>query len=268
MTNSSTTNETDPSSEDSSGRSRARRLAAAGVAVGALGGAAIGLLVTLPTSTSAATTPTTTPATTVAPDSTTATTKPGNSTGPTDEERLADRTAKIREQLQALVDDGTITATQADAVAATLAAAGPMGDRHGPGGRGGPGGPKMGAVTDELAAVLGLDDAAALREQLKAGKSLADIATANGVPVETVKSFLRTEAETRIADAVEAGKLTQEEADAKLAELDDHLDAIIDGTIPMGGRGRHQDRPATDGTTPDGATSDGGSGAADTSLDA
>ncbi len=72
---------------------------------------------------------------------------------------------------------------------------------------------------DAVAEALGLE-ANALKEQLKEGATLADIAAENDISTDDVVSAMVAHAEAQIADAVADGKLTQEEADEKLAELE------------------------------------------------
>lgn len=80
----------------------------------------------------------------------------------------------------------------------------------------------------ELLALLKLD-AEQLREELKAGKTLAEIAEAQGVAKQDVIDLLvKLEAE-KLAKAVEAGKLTQEQADEKLAKQEELAAKIVEG---------------------------------------
>lgn len=65
---------------------------------------------------------------------------------------------------------------------------------------------------EELLTLLKLD-ATKLEEELKAGKSLAEVAQAQGVSIDEVTSLLVKQHEERLAEAVKAGKLTQEQAD-------------------------------------------------------
>jgi hypothetical protein len=64
-------------------------------------------------------------------------------------------------------------------------------------------------------------------EQYRAGNSLASILTANGVDVNTFIETAIAQAEERFAQAVENGRLTQEEADARLAQLREDLPAQL-----------------------------------------
>ncbi len=233
-------------------RDKTRRTAVAAVVAGVLGGGAIGLLATVPSLGNAAA-----PETTVAAGSPTSvpdTAAPDRERADTDHDDT-DHVAKLREQLQALVDDGTITAEQADAVAAHLVAnrpqRGPEGRR--PDGRGGP----MAENADEFAQLLGLADGAELRTELQSGRTIAEIAQANGVDIETVKNYLRDEIKARLDQAVADGEIDQATADEKLANADEMIDNKINSTMPAHGpKGRRGQHPG-DG---DSANGDAGNG--------
>ena len=129
--------------------------------------------------------------------------------------------AMLADSLSKLVTDGTITQAQADSITAALEANRPagmpddgmggpgMGRHHGKGGPGmggeGKGGPGMGrgrgAGLEAAATALGIT-ADELRTELQGGKSIADVATAKGVNVQTVIDALVAEAKTRITDMV------------------------------------------------------------------
>ena len=119
--------------------------------------------------------------------------------------------AMLADSLSKLVTDGTITQAQADSITAALEAnrpAGMPGDgMGGPGmgrhhGKGGPGmGRGRGAGLEAAATALGIT-ADELRTELKSGKSIADVATAKGVNVQTVIDALVAQAKTRITDMV------------------------------------------------------------------
>ena len=118
---------------------------------------------------------------------------------------------RLRDALQPLVVDGTLTASQADSVATHLVENRPeRGDRgdRGNHGRRGPGKFARSEVLTELLGV-GADE---LREELRAGSTLAEIAAANGVETSAVIAALVTQAEERINTAVEAERITAEEA--------------------------------------------------------
>ncbi|MGA1556129.1 MAG: hypothetical protein ACO4AY_08840 [Ilumatobacteraceae bacterium] len=134
-----------------------------------------------------------------------------------------------REALPALVDDGTITAEQADAVADHLVANAPRRGHEGRGGPGRRGGP--GFDGEVVAEVLGID-VATFREAVKSGQSIAEIAEANGVDVQAVIDVLVAEAQAHLDLAVESGRLTEDEAAAKAAELTERITARVDGEFP------------------------------------
>lgn len=97
------------------------------------------------------------------------------------------------------------------------------------------GGDKLATVAD----VLGID-ATALRERLAAGESVADIAATEGVPVDEVVAALVAAAEERLDLAVADERITQDEADAKLTEVEERITAMVDGELPFGfGHHRH-----------------------------
>jgi hypothetical protein len=120
-----------------------------------------------------------------------------------------------------LVADGTLTQAQADAVVSTLIEARPEGP-----GRGGEGRGRSGPSLDAAATALGLS-VEDLRAQLRDGSTLAEIATVQGVDVATVVDALVAEATTRLNEAVTAGRLTQEEADAKLVDIEARITEFV-----------------------------------------
>ena len=60
---------------------------------------------------------------------------------------------------------------------------------------------------------------AELRSDIKGGQSVADVASAKGVSVDTVVNALVNDASAKIDQAVTNGKLTQAQADAAKAKL-------------------------------------------------
>ena len=83
------------------------------------------------------------------------------------------------------------------------------------------------------ATYLGLTEAE-LRTELESGKSLAEIAKAQGKSVAGLKAALKADAKTKLDAAVKAGRITQAQADEMLSRIDEHLDDMIDGKL--GGR--------------------------------
>lgn len=81
-----------------------------------------------------------------------------------------------------------------------------------------------------------------LRTELEAGKSIAQVAEANNVEVEKVVAALVAERKEHIAAHVTEGKLTQEQADAMLADVEARVTEMVNKTgLPMkGGKGEHR----------------------------
>lgn len=148
------------------------------------------------------------------------------------DETSTTREDRIRDALAGLVEDGSITDAQADEVATTLAGSGLGGHGHGGGGR-----------FDLSAAATALDMTEdELREALRADDtSLADVAEQQGVEVDALVDALVEAQQERIARAVEDGELTQEQADERLADLEERVTERVNsddrGHHGPGGRG-------------------------------
>lgn len=199
-----------------------RRNAAIGVTAGLLGGGAVGLLMSVPSYTSAA-----------SDDSATADTPivalQDEGVDVAESER-PEPGVQLRELLQELVDAGTINTAQADAVTEHLVENRPeRGERPGGHHRRGPA--RDGEVTAEL---LGID-VETLRDELKAGNSIADIATANDVDPQTVIDALIVEAEGHVDLMIEDGRLTDEEGATMKERIAERITARVNGERP--GRG-------------------------------
>lgn len=166
---------------------------------------------------------------------------------------VSDRVSRIKDALAGLVTDKTLTQAQADKVATTLAEKLPRGGPGGHGGHGkhdgrghGPGGRGLGAGLDAAATAIGITGAE-LRTQLAAGKTLAQVAEANGVAKADLVAALVKAAETRLAQAVTDGTLTQAEADERKATLTDRITEAVDTVRPWRGPHRHDGAPAAGG---------------------
>ncbi len=153
------------------------------------------------------------------------------------DEIIAALTADEAAQLDAAVEAGTITREVADArltlqkaeLEAWLSTAHPVARMAGliPGGRG----VYAGAALSTVAETLGLDTDA-LQEQLQAGKTVAEIAEAQDVALsDVIDAVVAPEAE-QLAAAVEAGTLTQAQADARIALLRANLEVHFTTTLP------------------------------------
>lgn len=167
---------------------------------------------------------------------------------PVDTVRQAARDAST-DEIDARVASGEITQEQADAMKQRLATA-DDGQLLG-GGRGGhgPGGPGFGvADPDALASFLGIT-ADQLHTELEAdGATLAAVAEAHGKSRDDLKSYLTSQAKSRLDAQVAAGTLTQAEADQRLADKTANLDAMIDRSgPPHGDHGQGFGPPPMDG---------------------
>ncbi len=150
-----------------------------------------------------------------------------------DSTALQGRVTSIKDALKGLVSDGTLTQSQADEVASTLAEARPEGLGHrGPGGRG----PAL-----EALASLGIT-ADEVRAAADAGKTLGELAAEQGVSEEKVVSTLVAAAKERLAAGVADGRLTQAEADEKAADLQARITEDLDEPIRHRGHGPHGGR--------------------------
>jgi hypothetical protein len=193
---------------------RKNRLAVFGLTAGLLGGGAAGVALTSPGvahgegSSSDASNPTTTRS----------------------PERAGD--AFLKDTLAPLVDDGTITQAQADAVIKAIEAARPEG-----GWRGGPPGSfgrERGAFKDVFGAAadkLGVS-AEDLRAALRDGKTIADVAKSKDVAVSDVVDAMVAAVKTDLAQAVKDGRLSQADADQHLSDVRARITALVNGDAP------------------------------------
>lgn len=152
------------------------------------------------------------------------------------------------EVIDAKVADGSMTQAQADAMRERMANGGTwfFAGGKGPGGHGDKGfGMKANA---DLAAFLGID-AATLHSEQEAGKTLATIASEHGKSRDELKSFLTEAQKTALAQAVTDGRLTQAQADEKLAQFTANLDTMIDKVHTHDAKGPRGGMPMTPPST-------------------
>ena len=127
------------------------------------------------------------------------------------------RAEVLDEVLSGLVADGTLDQAQADAVAEAFAAKGEeLREQFGPGGGGFDG--HRGEGLDAAAEALGLE-VDALKEQLRGGTTLAQVAEAQGVDVQVVIDALVASATERIDAALAEGRIDE----ARATELKEGL---------------------------------------------
>jgi hypothetical protein len=134
------------------------------------------------------------------------------------------RADRVRESLEDLVTDGTITAAQADAVAEHLAQLGPgPGDghlfrRH------------IGISLDIAAETIGIERSA-LVEALAEGQTIAEIAADNGTSVEAVIDALVAAHKAKLDELVTNGWITAEVAAERAAEAAERIADLVNGEI-------------------------------------
>ncbi len=80
-----------------------------------------------------------------------------------------------------------------------------------------------------------------LKEQLEDGKSLAEVAEAQGMSVDDFKAGLLDEVKATLDTLVDEEKLTQEQADRLYQAFEDHIDRIVNAHL--GERGGCPPRP-------------------------
>jgi uncharacterized coiled-coil protein SlyX len=120
------------------------------------------------------------------------------------------------------------------AAGVTLAVAAGAGGAIAAGGKGRPGRPGHPGPA-AIASYLGLTPAQ-LREQLKAGKTLAQIAVAQGKTVSGLEDAIYADVQAHLDRAVANGRLTAAREQAILARLKAHLDDIVNHAAPALGR--------------------------------
>ena len=144
--------------------------------------------------------------------------------------------AALKDQIEAAVTAGKLTRAQADAIEARIAAGQGLGfGGMGGGGFRGPGGGGMhgilGPSLDAATGYLGLTEDQ-IRTQLQSGKTLAQIATAQGKTAAGLVDALVTAETAQLDKAVQAGKLTSAQEQQILASLKQRVTDMVNGTFP------------------------------------
>jgi hypothetical protein len=146
-------------------------------------------------------------------------------------------------RIDAAVAAGRLTQEQGEAAKRRLANGVPLlgpGPALGGKPRGGPGrAPLRGARFEGAAEYLGLTELQ-LRERLRSGESLADIAESiNGKTVAGLKAALKTSMTAQLEQAVKDGRLTDAQRDRIVQSLDARIDNLVNRT-PQAGGPRHR----------------------------
>lgn len=164
-------------------------------------------------------------------------------------EKLRDALGAAQDaQVDKAVQDGKLTRKQADAIKAARKDSGHVLGPIPPGAHGKRFGPGPGAkhplgmrddLIGDIARALGTTPAR-LFDALRSGKSIADVAKANGKSLAEVRSAVKTALKARLDKAVDSGDLTRKQADAMLERVDEKLAAIASGKrLRFGRRGPH-----------------------------
>jgi hypothetical protein len=113
---------------------------------------------------------------------------------------------------------------------------------------GGPGIHRFGHL-EVAASYLGMTEAE-LGTQLAGGKTLADVAKAKGKSVDGLVSALVADEKKELDAAVKAGRITEAQADAFLANAKQRFTDAVNGTLPEGMHGRFGRPPGGFGGPP------------------
>jgi hypothetical protein len=160
-------------------------------------------------------------------------------------------------QVDAAVAAGRLTKEQGEALRQRIQSQeypllGPGFEHHGPGGPGGHGFPHL----DAAAAYLGLSTSE-LQTQLQSGKTLAEIAKAQGKTVDGLVTSLVADEKKELDAAVKAGRLTQAQADQLLAGAKQRFTDMANGVRPEGGPRGFFGPPPMDAPNSDASFQDG-----------
>ncbi len=131
--------------------------------------------------------------------------------------------SRIMENLGPLVEDGTLTQAQAEAVAEVLADGSRGHGRRGPGFEGIA--EFLGTTVDEI------------RQALQAGSTLADVAADNGSSADALIDYMVGEATERLDQAVADGKIDEAGKAERLAEITERITDGVNGEFEPGDRG-------------------------------
>jgi hypothetical protein len=139
--------------------------------------------------------------------------------------------AALIDRLNAMVKSGKLTQAQANKLEQRIDKNGRLPFLFGPGGIGrfghlhaGLGGPLKAATS-----YLGLSTAQ-LMNDLRSGKSLGDVAKAQGKSVSGLEQALINAEKTRLDEAVSAGRISKSQEQTRLSRLTSEIDALVNRT--------------------------------------
>ena len=138
-----------------------------------------------------------------------------------------DESTATVEQTESTVDTGSgdagdIILVQDTEVPADADSQAPEGERSGRRGHRG------GCNLDAAAEAIGIEEAD-LKAAIQSGDSIADVAAANGVDADAVIDAMVNAKAENIAEKVAEGRITQDEADVELAELEARITDQVNG---------------------------------------
>jgi hypothetical protein len=145
--------------------------------------------------------------------------------------------AAFEDQIDQAVKDGKLTRQQADRIKQRIERGGGL-PPFGPGPHmllrfGGPRG-DLSAAAD----YLGLSREQ-LMSQLRGGKTLADVAKAQGKSVDGLKQAIVAAAKSKLDKAVAEGRITAQQRDELLKGLQQHVGDLVQGRVPRPGMRMH-----------------------------
>ncbi len=132
-----------------------------------------------------------------------------------------------RETVQQAVQEGKLTQEQANRILQRIDQ-GPFFGKAGPGLRF-----ELRRHLDALAGFLGMRTADLVNE-LRSGKSLAQVAQEHGKGRDELKNFLTQQFNQAVDRLVQQGRLTQEQADRAKSRFQANLDRLVDSTFKAG----------------------------------
>ena len=135
--------------------------------------------------------------------------------------------SSLSDALETLVDNGVLTDEQAEAVEAAIQELRPafQGPRHR--------GSHFGEAVTET---LGMEPAE-IREGLADGQTLAEIAEANGSSADALIDAMVAEANEHIDEQLEAGRITEEQAEEMRANAEERVTDRVNGEAELRRRG-------------------------------
>ncbi len=100
-------------------------------------------------------------------------------------------------------------------------------------------GEHRGEMVEKLANYLGISQDE-LRNELKSGKTLAEVAKENGKSTNDLVNFFMSEAKEHLQTALKNGRITQQRYDEVMQNIKQRVEQMINGKTPSKGFGMHR----------------------------